>query len=434
MSASAVLVESSSPVVVLRSPLRVGAVDDPLETEADAVAERVLRMPDPRSGLVQQCPGGCPDEEVIRRQPMEEDEDELAQRQPLGYSSVCVSPVAASTGAVASRRGGGVPLPVATRRFFEPRFGVDLSAVRIHHDAAAAMLAARVHARAFTVAQDVFFGTREWAPGTSRGDRLIAHELTHTLQQTSAPRSRQGPITSDVRTAIRRVPAAAPSTLYTAVQGDSLSAIAGYPNAGWETKLEELLAANPDHPNIKGKSRSDPRFGWLEVGDKIHIPWGTCPQIMCPFAPTQPLRQPPPTGVPRFPQRRTIGPAQCRGACGGDCEPNNCRPAQPITYCHYDANSGCHAECHYTDVAMCYTHEACRVHDDCYDRCVAGGETNYCPRGQCHCGCDEDCRATHGLMTCGSWALGRRSAPADGEFFYTDTVTAQTRPGPCPVP
>lgn len=57
----------------------------------------------------------------------------VVQRQPVGYSSVGVYPVAASTAdTVASRRSGGVPLPVATRRFFEPRFGVDLGAVRVH--------------------------------------------------------------------------------------------------------------------------------------------------------------------------------------------------------------------------------------------------------------------------------------------------------------
>jgi outer membrane protein OmpA-like peptidoglycan-associated protein len=67
-------------------------------------------------------------------------------------------------------------------RFFEPRFGVDLSGVRVHHDGGAARLAASVNARAFTVGRDVFFGEGEWAPGTARGDRLLAHELTHTIQ------------------------------------------------------------------------------------------------------------------------------------------------------------------------------------------------------------------------------------------------------------
>jgi hypothetical protein len=68
-------------------------------------------------------------------------------------------------------------------RFFEPRLGVDLSGVRVHHDGGAARLAASVNARAFTVGRDVFFGAGEWAPGTARGDRLLAHELTHTIQQ-----------------------------------------------------------------------------------------------------------------------------------------------------------------------------------------------------------------------------------------------------------
>jgi Domain of unknown function (DUF4157) len=74
-------------------------------------------------------------------------------------------------------------LPPGSLRFFERRLGVDLSGVRVHHDGGAARLAASVNARAFTVGRDVFFGAGEWAPGTARGDRLLAHELTHTVQQ-----------------------------------------------------------------------------------------------------------------------------------------------------------------------------------------------------------------------------------------------------------
>ena len=62
---------------------------------------------------------------------------------------------------------------------------------------------------------------------------------------------------------------------YVARPGDSLSLIAGYPNGGWPERLDQLIAANPDHPNIKNRTPDDPRYGWLEIGDVVNIPWMT---------------------------------------------------------------------------------------------------------------------------------------------------------------
>lgn len=432
-------------LVPQRSPLRVGAVHDPLEREADAVADRVLRMPSPGPSLLQRCPGGCPDEEVLRRQAVEPEDDEEALLRTPSVAATTAPPardgaaVAPEVGAaIAARRGSGSPLPAASRRFFEPRFGVDLGAVRVHHDAGAAVVAARVDARAFTVGRDVFFGSGEWAPGSSVGDRLLAHELTHTLQQAGRNTLRSNAMT------IRRAPAGT-TPLHVVQPGESLSELAGYPNAGWEAKLEQLIAANPDHPNIKGKPRTDPQFGWLEVGDTIHIPWGSCPPIACPFEGT---RSTPHATPPDYPQRRTPGLASgglCRGACGPDC-PDSCVAVAPMTYCHYDPASGCHAECRYDDVVSCFTHEGCRVHDDCYDVCAQGGELDLCGcpvracafgavcANPCHCRCDTECCNTHGRRTCYDWYQGDRSAPTDGEFVYTDNVTSAVTPGACPNP
>jgi hypothetical protein len=69
------------------------------------------------------------------------------------------------------------------REFFEPRFGHDFSHVRIHADAGAAELAGAIQARAFTAGRDIVFGSGEFAPETSRGRELMAHELTHIVQQ-----------------------------------------------------------------------------------------------------------------------------------------------------------------------------------------------------------------------------------------------------------
>ncbi|MFZ4506657.1 MAG: eCIS core domain-containing protein [Fimbriimonas sp.] len=77
----------------------------------------------------------------------------------------------------------GVPLDSSVRSVMEPRFGADFSAVRIHRDPEAASSAAEVGARAYTVGNHIVFGERQYAPESRGGQRLIAHELTHTLQQ-----------------------------------------------------------------------------------------------------------------------------------------------------------------------------------------------------------------------------------------------------------
>ena len=60
---------------------------------------------------------------------------------------------------------------------------------------------------------------------------------------------------------------------HVAQPGESLSLIAGYPNPGWQERLAQLFAANPDLPNIKNRTPDDPRYGWLEIGDLVNIPW-----------------------------------------------------------------------------------------------------------------------------------------------------------------
>lgn len=80
-------------------------------------------------------------------------------------------------------RSPGQPLDANTRAFMEPRFGHDFGHVRVHTEATAADSARAVHARAYTVGKDVVFGSGEYAPQTTGGQRLLAHELTHVVQQ-----------------------------------------------------------------------------------------------------------------------------------------------------------------------------------------------------------------------------------------------------------
>jgi len=80
----------------------------------------------------------------------------------------------------------GAPLNPETRVLMEPRFGADLSPVRVHTDSRAAESARSVNALAYTIGRDIVFGAGQYAPQTSAGQKLLAHELTHFIQQSSA--------------------------------------------------------------------------------------------------------------------------------------------------------------------------------------------------------------------------------------------------------
>jgi hypothetical protein len=82
-------------------------------------------------------------------------------------------------------RGGGSALPEASRAFMEERFGADFSGVRVHSGAAAAGFAGALHANAVTIGSDIYFSPGHFSPESESGQRLLAHELAHTLQQSA---------------------------------------------------------------------------------------------------------------------------------------------------------------------------------------------------------------------------------------------------------
>lgn len=84
---------------------------------------------------------------------------------------------------------GGQALDSDTRTFMESRFGHDFSQVRVHTDDQAAASAEAINANAYTVGPDIVFGAGQYTPGTSEGQHLLAHELTHVVQQSSGPLS-----------------------------------------------------------------------------------------------------------------------------------------------------------------------------------------------------------------------------------------------------
>ena len=160
-----------------QAKLTVGAPDDAFEKEADQVADQVMRMPEPGvQRMCAECEEEKEDQGVVRRLCSECQEEMQAKEEPGQRPSV----PAGFEQRFAALRGSGQPLSASERAFFEPRFGRDFSNVRLHSGSAASELACSVQARAFTLGDTVVLGAGE----TDR--RLMAHELTHVVQQGGA--------------------------------------------------------------------------------------------------------------------------------------------------------------------------------------------------------------------------------------------------------
>ncbi|HEV8579164.1 MAG TPA: DUF4157 domain-containing protein [Thermoanaerobaculia bacterium] len=153
--------------------LTVGAPNDAFEREADHVADQVMRMPE-----AEIAPAAAPMQ--VQRLCSECEEEEMRAKEEPGETPEMPSGFARRFAAL---HNGGQPLPAAERSFFEPRFGRDFADVRLHSGPAAGELARSVHARAFTLGDSIVLGSGQYAPGTSAGRQLLAHELTHVMQQ-----------------------------------------------------------------------------------------------------------------------------------------------------------------------------------------------------------------------------------------------------------
>jgi hypothetical protein len=169
-----------SPAPVPAKPLVVGSAADPAEAAADRIADAALsrlRRAGDADGESHQHGPGC--EHVAR-----------SAAPPSAAASVGFDGGALDTATsdrIASRRGGGSPLPGDVRRRMETGFGRDFSGVRIHTDGAAAELNSAVSARAFTTGNDIFFGRGSYAPHSPEGEQVLAHELAHTVLAPAAP-------------------------------------------------------------------------------------------------------------------------------------------------------------------------------------------------------------------------------------------------------
>jgi hypothetical protein len=227
----------------VQAKLSVSSPDDPQEKEADAVAESVMRIPEPQAQSIssdnEERVGKKEEEEEeiqkkidassitrINRQASEEEEEVQAKQispvlrksdesfdqfgdsfpdvgktesisrkksdknisfgvQRNGRGPPTDSDSFGQT--LQSSKGSGSALPGGTREFMESRFNADFSGVRVHTGSAAQVMSSNIHAHAFAHGNDLYFNEGKYSPHTGSGGLLLAHELTHTIQQGASP-------------------------------------------------------------------------------------------------------------------------------------------------------------------------------------------------------------------------------------------------------
>jgi hypothetical protein len=168
----------------VQQKLTIGKVDDPLEHEADRIADRIMEAPTAEPSI-----GSAPPQ-LSRKcaECAEEDEAQMLQtkrvREREPAAEYAPDPVYKTLGS------SGQALDGAVRTYFETRFGYDFSRVRVHNDGAAHEAAVSVDAKAYTAGSHLVFAAGQYAPHTPQGKHLLAHELTHVVQQSGggAPR------------------------------------------------------------------------------------------------------------------------------------------------------------------------------------------------------------------------------------------------------
>lgn len=263
----------------IQAKLTVSDPNDPQEKEADAMADKVMRMPEP----VASAPVANKEEDKLHRKEENEEEKKVhpklespiisvqrkedkkeedkihtklfsgvIHRSALAYGEIPVatdeqqettvqrkssslyhSDVVQRSGRgppagimqfennLSSSKGQGTPMPASTQHFMENRFGADFSGVRIHTGSYAENLSSNIHAQAFAHGNDIYFNAGKYSPNTEAGGTLLAHELTHTIQQgASKTKTSNHAISPSVqrKNIIQRVPAGPVPQLTNAVE------------------------------------------------------------------------------------------------------------------------------------------------------------------------------------------------------------------------
>jgi Domain of unknown function (DUF4157) len=167
----------------IQTKLSINQPNDIYEQEADATADKVMLMPGssadnnlffkPAIAALQRKCAHC------------EEEEKKMQRKEMN-SSETVAPAQAET-YINSLNAKGRSLGPDERNFFEPRFGHDFSNVQLHTGSEANQSAKSINALAYTHGNNIVFGSGQYQPDTDSGKRLLAHELTHVIQQKQSP-------------------------------------------------------------------------------------------------------------------------------------------------------------------------------------------------------------------------------------------------------
>ncbi|MEO8962987.1 MAG: DUF4157 domain-containing protein [Ginsengibacter sp.] len=160
--------------IKIQPKLTIGPVDDPYEREADAVAEKVMRMPanentffKPATNSIQGRYKHC--EASEKKLQMKGESVDASKTVPSVVQDVLTSQ--------------GQPIDTGARNFMESRFNYDFSNVQIHNDSLAHKSSNDINALAYTHGNHVVFGEGQFQPSTNSGKQLLAHELTHVMQQ-----------------------------------------------------------------------------------------------------------------------------------------------------------------------------------------------------------------------------------------------------------
>lgn len=173
--------------LVIQRKLTVGKDDDEFEKEADSTADRVMRMPG--QGFVQRKCAHCEEEEKINRKPLSSSITPFIQTKSESGAAVSQN----VSGSIESSRGGGSSLDGQTQSFMASRMGSNFGQVKIHADDQSAQLNRSLNPKAFTVGNDIYFNEGQYKPQSSEGKRLLAHEMTHVMQQSATIRRQPAP-------------------------------------------------------------------------------------------------------------------------------------------------------------------------------------------------------------------------------------------------
>ncbi|NCA84374.1 MAG: DUF4157 domain-containing protein [Clostridia bacterium] len=173
---------------MVQPKLTINEPGDIYEQEADAMADRLMRMSSnetvkPVTGLI----GKSLQRKCTHCEEKEKTPPPLMRKTENGNSGIQVSSSFATS--LNSTKGGGSPLPQGTKSFMENAFSTDFSRIRVHTGGKASEMSKGIQAKAFTHGSDIYFNEGQYNPNSGEGKHLLGHELTHVLQQASSKKS-----------------------------------------------------------------------------------------------------------------------------------------------------------------------------------------------------------------------------------------------------